>query len=588
MSTSVISDLLKNGNFERFRQSPSLLKHKSFIYDNSISGESSLLYFALEGLHKNPNLNNITDFQYIFTTVRYFENANVKKYPYISYYFTFLRTSIWSKQQAFTILKILLELCVDPNIESSLDKCIETGKYVDTLLTLLLIAGSNLSLLSYDLNENKYPMFFKYLFDNNMELPPVLSYPVKTKYSDKFIRQQRDLVKMSLEQKGYSVNLEDIDNEILQDMFELYDKYFFLGRINRLLLVKKGTLTLDVSGRMTKTAGVCKRDGCSYSITISRPIILNTFVDVAESLNRHKSNGLFCYDRLECLMNIFEHELIHLVINLVHGTVEKDPIYKSHGLFFKDLAFAYFGHTEFKHSLHLKDEYNGKKEDFKVLDDVSFKTRDGVVIRGMIKKMNPKTAVVKGYKVPYKFLTKIPIETIVDNAVLVFDGGISKGLTSKKLGVGDIVAVVIDGKTFYRMIEKVNETTYDLGSLNVPHDKVRLARYDEIDKDRFKVGDVVVVEWADKKYVRKIIKINDKHYDLGDMKVKHYIPRAALPGEIPDVKKFTVGQKVIAEWKGVKYLRTIKKVNPKTYDLGDMRISHQLVRLPTTEELETA
>lgn len=38
------------------------------------------------------------------------------------------------------------------------------------------------------------------------------------------------------------------------------------------------------------------------------------------------------YDRLECLMRIFEHELIHLEMNVFGCIIKEHPIYKPHGI----------------------------------------------------------------------------------------------------------------------------------------------------------------------------------------------------------------------------------------------------------------
>ena len=79
--------------------------------------------------------------------------------------------------------------------------------------------------------------------------------------------------------------------------------------------------------------------------------------------------------------------------------VKGDPIYKGHGLFFKDLVYAYFGHTKTTHELFVQQETVKTRDDFKigqavtVTNPINNESRTGIIM-----KLNPTTANVQNTK----------------------------------------------------------------------------------------------------------------------------------------------------------------------------------------------
>ncbi|MCJ7637208.1 MAG: SprT-like domain-containing protein [Nitrososphaeraceae archaeon] len=234
------------------------------------------------------------------------------------------------------------------------------------------------------------------------ETPPNISYPVASNYSNEYILYYRKLIHDTCA-KEYLSGQNSFTNIpttlFLNELFDLYNKYFFK---NILLDRKTLQIIFKFSKGMTSTGGVCSKKGCNYTIKISVPVIIGTFKQDEEF---HISNGIKCYDQLECMMNVFEHELIHLIVQLTVGHSRKggNPIYKSHGVFFQQLARAYFGHTEFKHMLkHTVEKYH-TKADFKHNDRVSYKGKDGIVHVGYIDRLNSKRARIKFPTEPGKY-----------------------------------------------------------------------------------------------------------------------------------------------------------------------------------------
>jgi hypothetical protein len=237
------------------------------------------------------------------------------------------------------------------------------------------------------------------------ELPPNLSYPVTSSYTPGYIDYLRQSIHDAITENylGGNPNFNVIP-DILEQMYTIYDQMFFDSQLSGITTKNNVNLTLQFSDKLTKTGGSCDKKRCVYIIKISQPIILDTFKH-GESF--HISNGLKCYDRLECLMNVFEHELMHFVVGITHGHVSKDPIYKAHGLYFQQLVRSYFGHTKFHHELiHTgrNTEITGKKEDFSEHDYVTYRSKKGFLVTGQILKLNPKRAVVDNMTVPYSML----------------------------------------------------------------------------------------------------------------------------------------------------------------------------------------
>jgi len=146
--------------------------------------------------------------------------------------------------------------------------------------------------------------------------PPSLTYPVLGKYSSRFISNNRKFIHETIVTKYFkgNANFESLSIRILKELYKLYDIWFFSYLISKLLSKKNAQLTFCVNSRLTSASGRCGRDGCNYTIEISDTALLQTFKGESKY---HMGSGLKCYDRTECLMHTFEHELIHLVMLLL-------------------------------------------------------------------------------------------------------------------------------------------------------------------------------------------------------------------------------------------------------------------------------
>ena len=309
------------------------------------------------------------------------------------------------------------------------------------------------------------------------ENPPNLSYPVTSNYTPLYILYLRQSIHDAITKTylGGNANFEQIPN-ILQVVFQMYDQMFFGNRLSEIMRQNNINLTLTYGNKLTKTGGYCDRQGCNYTIKLSQPIILGTFRHGEKS---HTANGLQCNDRLECLLNVFEHELIHFIIGITHGHVKKDPVYKSHGNYFQQLVRAYFGHTEYKHALNQDIETAGKREDFTVGDLVSYKsTKTNTIVTGEISKLNPIRATIGQALVPYAMLRPATNEEIqnyrINGNTRVTENNPSP-VTDYQPRVGDIVSFTIKGEISTGSISQINPKTVIVGLYTISKGLIRPA-----------------------------------------------------------------------------------------------------------------
>jgi len=130
----------------------------------------------------------------------------------------------------------------------------------------------------------------------------------------------------------------------------------------------------------------------------------------------HSINGLIVKSRGEALMVTVEHELIHLLMQ-VNGWTNKiksgkgKNYYTCHGTLFRELAYRYFGHTDFRHHLHGGEITEViTKADCKIGQTVTFAFK-GSDQSGTIIKVNPRRAKVRIHNgviaVPYGIIKSV-------------------------------------------------------------------------------------------------------------------------------------------------------------------------------------
>ena len=133
----------------------------------------------------------------------------------------------------------------------------------------------------------------------------------------------------------------------LKLLFELYDELYFGSLLCQ--CVDRDQLSFRLSRRMTRAGGnttrwtYANRPGVArYEIAVSTPLLFQSFNDPEHKV---KVTGLECDSRLDGLMRVMEHELVHLIEMLVWS----DSSCAMHR--FQNIASRFFGHTDHRHEL---------------------------------------------------------------------------------------------------------------------------------------------------------------------------------------------------------------------------------------------
>ncbi|MBT3233037.1 MAG: hypothetical protein HN356_09490 [Calditrichaeota bacterium] len=186
-------------------------------------------------------------------------------------------------------------------------------------------------------------------------------------------------------------NFDSVGPDDLALLFDKYDELFFNGNLKREF---ESRISFKLSKRMTRNGGKCSYyyGTKKYSITIAIVLIFATFRD------KHREilvNGIKCRDRLEAMMRIFEHELIHLIEHSIYG---KSSCSANR---FKELSYRIFGHTGVTHRLVTIDELARNNLGLHVGSKVSFNLENRK-LKGIIYRITKRaTVMVKDKKGEY-------------------------------------------------------------------------------------------------------------------------------------------------------------------------------------------
>lgn len=173
----------------------------------------------------------------------------------------------------------------------------------------------------------------------------------------------------------------------LAQLFEAYDRTFFRGACAKLL---QGTrLDFRVSTRMTRAGGktfrYSPRNGVPwYEIAVSAPLLFQTFRDVDRNVT---VCGRHCANRLDALLRIFEHELIHLVELLAWHNSECSARR------FQWISARLFAHQAHTHNLITQSERAAAQFGLKPGSRVRFRV-DGAEYVGIVNRVTKRATVL--------------------------------------------------------------------------------------------------------------------------------------------------------------------------------------------------
>jgi|TARA_B100000524_G_scaffold345916_1_gene245278 hypothetical protein len=268
----------------------------------------------------------------------------------------------------------------------------------------------------------------------------------------------------------------ELTNKHVKDTFIILDKVYFNYNISKFIKKTNSRISWKATSKLTKTAGFCKYKYFSdnygnfdygiYEINISKKIIDNIFDN--KKIKSLKINGLHCKDRLECLINLYQHEITHLLIAIF---CTKDGIgMGGHTRMFKNLAYNLFGHTEYKHflldgdSLKTEEEIKTNKTNLEIGDKIKTKEIKNTYFKGEVislSKDRVKIVITEGkHKDKYLSLCYSYVDKIEKKSKqkLIKSNKLSPEEIKKKLKINDIVKVNIRGKISKGTIVNIGST----------------------------------------------------------------------------------------------------------------------------------
>ncbi len=293
---------------------------------------------------------------------------------------------------------------------------------------------------------------------------------LKIKFTNEYKKEQTKKVYDYLYKNIFKQNTEfSVDNHHVKETFKILDKIYFNNNITHFIKESGSSITFNASSRLTKTAGFAKSqyyldkygnvDYGNFEIQISKPIINNIFNDKkAKSL---KINGLHCYNKLDCYINLYQHEIIHLLITIF---CTKDGIgMGGHTRMFKSLAYNLFGHTEYKHFLLEGDSINIEQtEKFNKLNieigdivESTLSKKKGEVINITNKNVHIRLDNDKIWCIPYRLIDKI---NKPKNKKLIKSSTLTPEEIKNKLKIGDTISVKLQDKLQNGIVKKLGKS----------------------------------------------------------------------------------------------------------------------------------
>jgi len=172
----------------------------------------------------------------------------------------------------------------------------------------------------------------------------------------------------------------------LHRIYQLYDQHFFSGCIVQAL--GPTPLNFELSGRLTRSAGKTayyRNPPKRFMIGVSTTLLFGCFTD-----KDHRSivcSGIVCKDRLDALLRVMEHELVHLIEFVLW---DKSSCSRQR---FHSISLRAFAHTENVHSMITPGERARLQLGIGPGEKVRF-TMDGKTLTGRVNRVTKRATVL--------------------------------------------------------------------------------------------------------------------------------------------------------------------------------------------------
>lgn len=320
---------------------------------------------------------------------------------------------------------------------------------------------------------------------------------IRIKNSDEFKKEKKKIIYDYLLKKIFKkVDFKITDNHI-RKTFIILDKIYFNNRISNFFTNNtKSRISFYASSKLSKTGGYCKWryyldeygnfDYGIYEIQISKKIIDVLFKD--KKTTALKINGITCYDKLECYINLCQHEITHLLISIF--CIKDGEGMGGHTTMFKDIVYNLFGHTEYKHlllhgdSIKMEEELQFNKLNLEIGDIIESKEIKKTIYIGEVTGISNKYAKIlllntdnkgKYFNLSYNYINKINKKI---KRTLIKVNKLTPEEIKKKLKINDIVYVNLKGKIMEGVIVNIgpNRATvkFDCKKWYIPYNMITI------------------------------------------------------------------------------------------------------------------
>jgi sRNA-binding protein len=192
-------------------------------------------------------------------------------------------------------------------------------------------------------------------------------------------------------------NFTELKSLGIKKMFNTIDNFYFDNKIANYSKDKHIQINFKVYNNINEIeyVSITKNTELLYEICASTNIINDLFncenkVDKITNIYGQK-----CVDRLECMIQLMQHEIIHLVLMLF-----REDNHMTHSPIFSRIVQNHFGQTECK---HIMSYYNDAVSTDKVIDkpnvnigdDVVSKMIQGNIYKGIVIKINHTSVSIK-------------------------------------------------------------------------------------------------------------------------------------------------------------------------------------------------
>lgn len=226
---------------------------------------------------------------------------------------------------------------------------------------------------------------------------------------------------------GLTEDPESLTPKRIGKLFVLFDKLWFSGALGKYLMDCKYTFAFGTSPREKGVAGVCHTDTWKkhFRINLVKMVIYDSKKWRDSRHATYLASGRPCSDPVRCMLYVFAHELVHLIVAVFCQVRES-----AHGPTWKKLAKHIFRMTSAHHTIGYAEEHEiektkrklkDKKKGFELGDEVRWASGVGdETVKGYILRRGPKRATVvkRGdddrrawFYVPYSMLTKTGLRT---------------------------------------------------------------------------------------------------------------------------------------------------------------------------------